>query len=452
MDSIDEPTSTTEILNSIVADIDSERVEQLSSKLDELHPSETANLLESLPPEKRKVLWSIIPEGQQGEILTVMRDEARTAIIDNMEQSQLVTAVGAMTPNEMAEVLEELPNDLSDTILQALDEDHRKRLDTALSYEEKTVGRIMSTDVISVRQNVTLAVVLRWLRRHLNLPQHTDALIVIDEDNHFLGKLHLSDVVTGDSDAIVEDVMRSDANSIRASSSINELVALFERRDLISVAVLDDSDHLLGRITIDDVVDIIRENADAALLKSAGLKEEQDLFSPIIPSAKQRGIWLGLNLITVFFAAWVIGQFEEVLDEIVALAVLMPIVASMGGIAGSQTLTLTIRGLALDQIANSNIRWLTIKEIAVGGLNGLVWAITVAIVTFAWFDDQGIAIIIAVAMVLNLLAASISGVIIPLVLDHMGIDPALSGAVILTTITDVIGFLSFLGLASLYLL
>jgi magnesium transporter len=209
---------------------------------------------------------------------------------------------------------------------------------------------------------------------------------------------------------------------------------------------------LLGRITIDDVVDIIREEADRALLASAGLEQEEDLFAPVIPSAKRRAVWLGINLVTVFAAAWVIGRFEEALDKIVALAVLMPVVASMGGIAGSQTLTLTIRGLALDQIAAGNVRWLTVKEVLVGVINGVAWAIVVALVAYLWFQSTGIAAVIAAAMVLNLLAAAASGVAIPLILNRLGIDPALSGAVILTTVTDVVGFLSFLGLASLFLL
>jgi magnesium transporter len=336
--------------------------------------------------------------------------------------------------------------------LLALDQDHRKRLEAVLSYEDGTAGRLMSADVVSVRKDVTLAVVLRWLRRHQSLPPHTDALMVIDEDERYLGKLPMSDVVTGDPDALVETVMREGADSIRADMSERELAILFERRDLVSVAVLDDSGRLLGRITIDDVVDIIREEADHALLKSAGLDEEEDLFAPVLPSARRRGVWLGINLITVFMAAWVIGRFEEALDKIVALAVLMPVVASMGGIAGSQTLTLTIRGFALDQIAASNVRWLIIKEVSVGALNGVVWALVVALVSYVWFQDIGLATIIAVAMALNLLAASLSGVVVPLVLRRMGIDPALSGAVILTTVTDIIGFLSFLGLASLFLL
>jgi magnesium transporter len=417
-----------------------------------VHPAELADLLESLPLDHRSALWDAIPSEQEGEILTNLHDEARSSIIDEMDHAELVAAAGSMDAEDLAVVLEELPGDLTDSILLALDQDHRKRLEAVLSYEDGTAGRLMSADVVSVRKDVTLAVVLRWLRRHQSLPPHTDALMVIDEDERYLGKLPMSDVVTGDPDALVETVMREGADSIRADMSERELAILFERRDLVSVAVLDDSGRLLGRITIDDVVDIIREEADHALLKSAGLDEEEDLFAPVLPSARRRGVWLGINLITVFMAAWVIGRFEEALDKIVALAVLMPVVASMGGIAGSQTLTLTIRGFALDQIAASNVRWLIIKEVSVGALNGVVWALVVALVSYVWFQDIGLATIIAVAMALNLLAASLSGVVVPLVLRRMGIDPALSGAVILTTVTDIIGFLSFLGLASLFLL
>jgi magnesium transporter len=321
-----------------------------------------------------------------------------------------------------------------------------------LSYPEGTAGRLMSTEVISVRSDVSLAVVLRWLRRHRELPPHTDALMVLSDVGRYVGKLGMADVVTGDPDLQVEAVMKPEAETVRAGAAEREVAALFERRDLVSVAVLDDDDRLLGRITIDDVVDIIREEADRTLLASAGLEEEADLFASVLRSAKQRAVWLGINLVTVFMAAWVIGLFSDALDKIVALAVLMPVVASMGGIAGSQTLTLTIRGLALDQIAHSNVRWLTGKEVAVGAINGLLWALVVAAVAYLWFRSTGIAAVIAAAMVLNLLAAALSGIAVPLVLHRLGIDPALSGAVILTTVTDVVGFLSFLGLASLFLL
>jgi magnesium transporter len=442
----------TELLERVIDHIETGAEPELRELVSELHPAENADLLESLPPEERTALWEAIPAEQEGEILACLGDEARATIIDEMDHEELVAAAEAMDAEDLAEVLEELPKDLSESIVLALEEDHRKRLEAVLSYDDDTAGRLMSTDVLSVRPDVTVAAVLRWLRRRKTLPPHTDTLMVVDEDGHFVGSISLAEVVTGDPDTSIEAMMHPDAATVRASDSEHTVVSLFERRDLISVAVLDSEGVLLGRITVDDVVDVIRGEADRVFLQSAGLEEEEDLFAPVLPSAKRRSVWLGINLITVFAAAWVIGNFEEALDKIVALAVLMPVVASMGGIAGSQTLTLTIRGLALDQIAASNLRWLTLKEIAVGALNGVAWALVVALVAYAWFHDPGIAAVIAAAMVLNLLAAAASGVVIPLALQRLGIDPALSGAVVLTTVTDVVGFLSFLGLATLFLL
>ena len=441
-----------ELVGAALADLDAGRMAQVQDALLELHAAEIADLLEAMPPEQRLALWQVMPPEQEGEVLSYLHDEARASIIVEMDDDNLVAAAGQMDVEDLADVIEELPQDLSETILDALEQDHRARLEAVLAYDEGTAGRLMSTDVLSVRPAVTLAVVLRWLRLHASLPPHTDALMVTDSAGSYLGKLSMDAIVTGDPDALVESVMQPTAEVVHASATEHDVAALFDRRDLISVAVLDDQEQLLGRITIDDVVDIIREEADHTLLRSAGLDEEEDLFAPVFPSARRRGVWLGINLITVFLAAWVIGQFEEALDQMVALAVLLPVVASMGGIAGSQTLTLTIRGMALDQIARGNVRWLTTKELAVGALNGGVWALVVALVAYVWFRDAGISAVIAVAMVLNLLAASLSGIGVPLILKRMGIDPALSGAVILTTVTDVIGFLSFLGLATLFLL
>jgi len=442
----------TELLDRVIDHIEAGEAPQLRELVADLHPAENADLLESLPPEERNILWEAIPPAQEGDILTHLGEEARATIIGEMDHEELVAAAEAMDVEDLVEVLEEMPEDLSERIVRSLEEDHRKRVEAVLSYEEGTAGRLMSTDVISVRPDVTLAVVLRWLRRHRTLPSHTDALMVITPDGGYLGKLDLADVVTGDPDELVETVMQPEAETVHARASEHDVAALFERWDLVSVPVLDDEDRLLGRITVDDVVDVIREEADRAILRTAGLEEEEDLFAPVLPSARRRAVWLGINLVTVFLAAWVIDRFEEVLDKVVALAVLMPVVASMGGIAGSQTLTLTIRGLALDQIVAANVRWLTMKEIAVGALNGVAWALIVALVAYLWFRSTGIAGVIAAAMIVNLLAAAASGVAIPLVLKRLGIDPALSGAVILTTVTDVVGFLSFLGLASIFLL
>jgi len=440
------------IVELALADLEAGRYEQVHDALQEMHPADIAHLLEALPPSNRKDIWNLVPTELEGEIISFLHDEARNSILDQMDSGEIVAAAENMEIEDLADVIETLPEDISESIMQALDDDHRRRLEEVQSFDEGTAGRLMSADVMSVREHVSLGVVLRWLRRHDSLPPHTDALMVIADDRQYLGKLDMADLVTGNPESIVRDVMRTDAEIVMTDMPVTDVAKLFERRDLISVATLDEYGYLLGRITIDDVVDVILEEADRVVMNSAGLVEEEDLFAPVVPSAKRRGVWLGINLVTVFLAAWVIGQFEEVLDKIVALAVLMPVVASMGGIAGSQTLTLTIRGLALDQIHHSNIRWLASKELLVGALNGMVWAIIVSIVAFLWFRDEGIALIIGLAMVLNLIAAALSGVAIPVLLDKMNIDPALSGAVILTTVTDIIGFLSFLGLASVFLL
>jgi magnesium transporter len=444
--------SQTQLLDQVIADLESGSQEALTRTLLATHPAEVASLLESLPPEQRSDLWEAVPVAQESEVLSFLHDEARTSIVDEMDQGELVAAAGSMAPEDLAEFIDELPEELTAALLLALDADHRKRLDSVLNYEEGSAGRLMSADVISVRPDVCIAVVMRWLRRHESLPPHTDSLMVIDDDGGYLGKLDVADLLTSNPATRVEAVMQPEAATVRADLSEHDVAALFERRDLISVAVLDAAGKLLGRITIDDIVDVIREESDRTLLRSAGLNDEEDMFAPVLPSARRRGVWLGINLITVFAAAWVIGRFEQALDQIVALAVLMPIVASMGGIAGSQTLTLTIRSLALNQIASAHVRWLTTKELLVGAVNGLVWALVVSLVTYLWFGEPGIALIIGAALVLNLLAAALAGIAIPLLLHRWGIDPALSGAVILTTVTDVIGFLSFLGLATLFLI
>ncbi len=444
----DEPNQVDYIIGNLKAGDDI----AVSGHLELLHAAEIASLLESLPPEQRQHLWKLVPQEIGGETLTYLGDEVRGSIIDKMKDADVVTATETMNVEDLAGVMDELSDGISEAVLESLDEDRRLRLETTLSFDENTAGRLMSTDVISVRKNVTLAVVLRYLRRLKPLPMHTDALMVTDEHGTCLGKLTLADTVSEHPDTVVSDVMREAADWVQVDTNDHDVALLFQRRDLVSVAVVDEHSKLMGRITIDNVVDIIVAEADKTLLASAGLVEDEDLFAPVYPSAKRRAVWLGVNLVTVFMAVGVIGLFEEVLDKIVVLAILMPIVASMGGIAGSQTLTLTIRGLALGQVSSANLRWLGNKELLVGLLNGLTWAIVVSIITFIWFQDTGIALIIAVAMMLNLVAAAFSGVLIPVILDRMSIDPALSGAVVLTTVTDIVGFLSFLGLATLFLL
>ena len=447
-----EKLSDGSLVDTIIRHLDAQENEQVREYLESLHVSEIASLLESLPGELRKQLWALLPPGAKGETLIYLGDEARSSIVGSMEHEDVVAATEVMATEDLAEFIDDLPSDVSDAVLSSLDKDRRIRLETTLAFEEDTAGRLMSTDVISVQKDVSIAVVLRYLRRLKPLPPHLDALMVTDEQGTYLGKLTLADALSESPSTLVSGVMDEMADVGLASASEHEIAVWFSRRELISVAVVDDNDQLLGRITFDDAVDIIMEEADKALLASAGLREDAGLFEPILHSAKGRAVWLGINLITVFMAVWVIGRFEEVLEKIVALAILMPVVASMGGIAGSQTLTLTIRGLALGQVSASNLRWLGNKELAVGLLNGVAWAIIVSIVTFVWFEAMGVALVIGVAVLINLLAAGLSGVLIPVLLDKMNIDPALSGAVVLTTVTDVVGFLSFLGLATLFLI
>lgn len=354
------------LLDQIIIYLDKGEDASVSSCLSGLHSAEIAALLESLPPELRQHTWKLLPQGLEGETLSHLGEEARASILVEMNQAEVLAAAENMDVEDLADVIEELPSHLGEAVLQALDEDRRQRLEVTLSFTEGTAGRWMNSDVISVRKDVSLAVVLRYLRRLKPLPANTDALMVTDEHGVYLGKLAITDAAAEHADTLVEDVMLEMADWVRANAEEHQVAVLFEQRDLVSVAVVDDEGKLLGRITVNDAVDIIVAEADKAMLAHAGLNEEEDLFAPVLPSAKRRAVWLGINLITVFLAAWVIGRFEEALDKIVALAVLMPVVASMGGIAGSQTLTLTIRGLALGQVSKANLRWLGNKEILVG--------------------------------------------------------------------------------------
>ena len=333
-----------------------------------------------------------------------------------------------------------------------MDRENRERLEQALSYPEDTAGRLMNPDVITVRTDVTVDVVLRYLRLRGELPDNTDHLFVVSRRHQYLGRLSLATLVTADPSTPINELIDGEQPAIHVSTTSAGVATQFENYDWVSAPVVDDNNILMGRITIDDVVDIIREQAEHQALGAAGLDEDEDLFSPVPRAARRRALWLGINLLTAFLASWVIGRFEATLAQIVALAVLMPIVASMGGIAGTQTLTLMVRGLALGQVGSSNASALLMKELLVGVLNGLMWAIVVGLASWAWFQDPGIGLVIAAAMVINLIAAALAGVLIPLILKRMAIDPALAGGVVLTTVTDVTGFLAFLGLATLVLL
>lgn len=420
--------------------------------LNALEPAEIGHLLESMPPSKRDAAWELVDGAAGGEVLLHVTEDVRSDLMEGMDSEEFLEATRELDTDDLADLVADLPAAITLDVLDSLDAQRRARLEQALSYPEDSAGGLMNTDTVSVRPEVTLDVVMRYLRRFKDgLPDLTDNLIVANRDGRYLGVLSLADILTHDPDYSVAEVMSLDIQPIPATWEAHDVANRFEQHDLVSAPVVDEQGMVLGRITVDDVMDVIREEAEHQFMGQAGLSEDADMFAPVLLSARRRAVWLGINLLTAFLASWVIGNFEATIEKVVALAVLMPIVASMGGIAGTQTLTLAVRGLALGQLSAKNARWLLVREVAVGAINGLIWAVVVAAVAGFWFDSAGIAAIIAVAMIINLVVAALSGAVLPLALERVGIDPALAGGVILTTVTDVTGFLAFLGLATIYL-
>jgi magnesium transporter len=417
-----------------------------------LHPAEIAHLLESLPPSQRRIVWEMVEPDDRGEVLLHVGDEVRAGLIEAMDHEALLSATEGLDVDDLADLLRDLPDAVTRQALAGMDQQYRQRLEAVLSYDEDTAGGLMNTDTVTVRANVTLDVVLRYLRMKGDIPALLDSLFVVNRYDRYLGVLPLSVVVARDPDLTVAEVMEYSVEGILAQTPAAQVAKLFEDRDLVTAPVIDEHGKLLGRITIDDVVDVIREQAEHSVMSMAGLTEEEDIFAPVLPAARRRATWLGTNLCTAFLAATVVGQFEATLQQVVALAVLMPIVASMGGVAGTQALTLVVRGLALGQVGKRNARVLMQKELAVGAFNGLVWSLVVATVAIAWFGDLMIGVIIAAALIINLLCAALAGVGVPLIMRRLGIDPALAGPVVVTTVTDCMGFFAFLGLATWALL
>ncbi len=424
---------------------------QVERELRSLHPAEIAHLMESLPREQREIVWELVPAEHEGDVLVHVNDDVRAGLIRDMDNSELLAAAEGLDTDELADILSHYPDDVTEQILDAMDEQHRQRLEAVMSYPEDSAGGLMNTDTITVRADISLDVVLRYLRRIGELPEMTDQLIVTDRHGRYLGLLPISALLVNDPETRVAEVMDRSRDGIPADMPARDVATLFEKRDLVSAPVVDENGMLLGRITIDDVVDVIRDEAEHSLMSMAGLSEEDDMFAPVVTSSRRRTVWLGINLLTALLASWVIGLFGATIEKQVALAVLMPIVASMGGIAGNQTLTLMIRGIALGQVSKGNARRLLNKEMLVGMLNGLIWALIISAIVILWFDDLLLGAIIAAAMMVNLVVAALAGATIPLLLKRFGIDPALAGGVVLTTVTDVVGFLSFLGLAAMVL-
>ena len=417
-----------------------------------MHAAEIADLLEALPIPQRHVVWELTDSRQEGEVLVHASDEVRANLIEMTNDQDLVLATAGLDIDDLADLIRDLPGAVTERALAGMDRQDRGRLEQVLAYDEDTAGGLMNTDVVTVRGNVTLDVVLRYLRMRRDIPEQTDKLIVVDYSNRYLGVLPLGKLVTKEPQTRVANVMETDTKPVPVSMPAAEVATLFENRDLVSAAVVDEDGKLLGRITVDDVVDVIRDEAHKEGKGFTGMSGEEDLFAPVFASAKKRAVWLGVNLATAFLAAWFLSLFQDTLEKVIVLAILVPIVASMGGIAGSQTLIIVIRGLATGHIVGGNSPPLLARELLVGLLNGLFWAAVVALLTVFWFDDLKIGGIIGVAMVANLLCAALAGVSIPILLKKLGIDPALAGGVALTTVTDVIGIIAFLGLATLLLL
>jgi magnesium transporter len=424
---------------------------QVRHLLKNLSASEIGDLLESLPLAKRLVVWEETDPELEGDVLVEVNDEVRATLIRGTSSEDLIAAVDDLHLDDLADIFDDLPDAVNSKILRSMDRQDRDRLAQVLSYPEDSAGGLMDPDVVTIRPDVTLDVVLRYLRVRGELPEVFDLLFVIDRSGRYLGSLKLSDLLTHGLTSTVEELMDSSARTIPVTMHESQVAMEFEHHDLVSAPVIDHENRLLGRITVDDVFDVIRDEAEHTVLTMAGLDEEEDMFAPIVQSARRRWVWLGVNLITALLAAGVLYAFEPTLDQIVATAVLFPVVMSMGGIAGTQTLTLMVRGMATGQVSTGNTPALLRKELAVGLLNGVVFSIVVAAIAMLWYQDIPLGLVMAAAILINLLAGALAGALIPGVLKRLSIDPALAGGVVLTTVTDVVGILAFIGLATFML-
>lgn len=430
--------------------LDSGTFRQVRQLLNALKPVEIARLIASSPPHSRKIIWDLVDKDVTGEVVEELPSDIREQFLRGMDAEAVAELTEGLETDDVVDILQHLPETVIQEVLEAMTDQDRHRVETVLSYEKDTAGGLANTDTITVRPRFTLDVVLRYLRRHTELPPSTDSLIVVNRKDDFLGLLPLSKLLTSDPNTTVREVMESDINAIPADMHDTDVAKLFEQHDWISAPVVNDQGKLIGRITIDDVVDVIREGADHSLMSLAGLDEEEDTFAPAFRTIPRRAIWLGINLLTAIMASSVINIFQGTIDKVVALAVLMTVVASMGGVAGSQTLTVVIRGMATGHLGPTNMRWLLTRELRVGIVNGALWALIMGLVAAYWFGDPLLAILLGVALIINLLVAALAGALLPNILKSLKIDPALAGGVTLTTVTDVVGYLVFLGLATYF--
>ena len=424
------------------------RVRQLINE--DLAAPDIAHLLSSVPPKQRTILWNLVEaEELAADVLAYLGEEERSEIVARLEPEELASLIESFEFDDKVDILQELPESVIEEVLLSMDYQDRQRVEDVLSFDEDSAGGLMNTDVVTVRPDITVDVVLRYIRRYRELPPMTDNLWVVNRRDEFIGQAPISKILISDSNTTVREIMETEIEPFIVSTHKDEVAQRFERLDLVSAPVVNENGKLLGRITIDDVVDVIRASADHSLMSQVGLDEDEDIFAPLLRTVRRRSIWLGINLLTAFSASAVIGMFEATIEQVVALAILMPVVASMGGIAGTQALTIVIRGMALGRVGSANIRALVAREVLIGVANGLFWSLIVGLAAFVWFGDYTLGYVIAVAIIVNLLVAALVGTLLPGYLKSMRIDPALAGGVVLTTVTDVVGFFCFLGVATL---
>jgi len=446
-------TNTEKNLTQILHDLEKERSIGIRSKLSSLSPYEIARLLEAMEPRNREILWRMVDQEDEGEVLKELVEDIRQNFINEMDTNQIIAATQDLELDDLADILTDLPDQITDEVIRALDRQDQIRLESVISYGEDTAGGLTNPNILSIRRGLNIKGLIRYLRSLEKLPENTNYIYVINRSNEYIGSVKLVDLFTEDADTSIEEIMDSEITPISASSSADQVITTFQNLDLISLPVVDKKNRLLGEITVDDVVDIIQDQANSEIFNMAGLDDEDDIFAPVLISSKRRAVWLGANLFTAFVVASAVSLFQSTIDQIVILAVLMPIVASMGGVAGNQTLILVIRGIAMSKIQRSNALRLLSKEIMVSLVNGFFWAIIVSFFAVLIFQTSWeIGIIVGASMLLNIFASAIAGVTIPFVLKRVGIDPALASGVMMTTLTDVLGFVTFLGLATLFLL
>ena len=443
---------TEQRLNQLTQALGSGMFVHVRNMLHDMAASDVALILESSPPKTRQVLWQLIDQEQAGEILEELGEELKDSLISGMSPEKVAQATSGMDTDDLAYILRSLPDAVYKKVLQSMSSQDRHRVEQALSYPDDTAGSIMNTDTVTLRPDVNIDVVLRYLRQRGNLPDTTDTLYVVDRNDHVLGGVRLADLLTCNPSETIRTIMDPELESIPVDMPDNEVAQLFERHDWISAPVVDEEQKLLGRITIDDVVDVIREDAEHSMMGMAGMDDDEDTFGPVMKSTFRRSLWLTINLFAALLAASVSNMFEGTLEQFATIAILMTIVPSMGGVAGNQTLALVIRGIALGHIGQSNSRWLIGKELAIGFLNGIMWSVLVFFAVWLWKDDIALGGLIGGAMLINMTVAGLAGASIPLILKKLNIDPALAGGMVLTTVTDVIGLFAFLGLATIFLM